>query len=171
MAGEWIKMRAALLMNPKVHGIAKAIGANRDASRVLTTGHAGPPEQVLSRNALRNVTVTALLVTWSSANEHSRDGVIHHCDLSDLDEIAGLPGFGEAMASVGWASYDESKNAVLLPNFDEWNSPASDRTNAERQRRHRERNGGVTLRNAGGKKKKSLYSPYYYKTQRTFLVF
>jgi hypothetical protein len=50
------------------------------------------------------------------------------------------------MEAVGWAVYDPQKNAVILPNFKEWNSPAEDRTNAERQRRYRERR--VTPRNA-----------------------
>ena len=149
MAGDWIKMRSALLANPKVHGIAKVIGQTREASAVLTTGAAGTPDSVLSRNALRNVTVTALLVTWSSANEHTSDGVLRFCDLGDIDAIAGIPGFGRAMESVGWAVYDETENAVILPNFAEWNTPAKDRTNAERQRRHRERNGSRNaLRNA-----------------------
>jgi hypothetical protein len=146
MAGDWIKMRAGLLASPKVYAIAMEIGSFREASKVLTTGYAGPPCEVLSVTALRNVTVTALLVTWASANEHSRNGVLSHCDLFALDEISGLPGFGAAMESVGWAVYDPQKNAVILPNFKEWNSPAEDRTNAERQRRYRERR--VTPRNA-----------------------
>lgn len=145
MAGEWIKMRAALLANPRVHGIAKAIGANAEASAALTTGFSGRPDEVLSRNALRNVTVTALLVTWASANEHSSDGLMRYCDLQDIDDIAGIPGFGEAMSAVGWAVFDNQSNSVSLPNFAEWNSPAQDRTNAERQRRYRDRR--VTLRN------------------------
>jgi hypothetical protein len=146
MAGDWIKMRAGLLASPKVYAIAMEIGECREAARVLTTGYAGPPREVLSVTALRNVTVTALLVTWASANEHSRNGVLSHCDLFALDEISGLPGFGAAMEAVGWAVYDPQKNAVILPNFKEWNSPAEDRTNAERQRRYRERR--VTPRNA-----------------------
>ena len=149
MAGDWVKMRSALLANPKVHGIARAIGANPDASVALTTGYAGPPQDVLSRNALRHVTVTALLVAWSSANEHASNGVMKFCDLSDIDQIAGLPGLGEAMASVGWAAYDPGENAVILPNFGKWNTSAKDRTNAERQHRHRQRNAvTVTERNA-----------------------
>ena len=149
MAGDWVKMRSALLANPKVHGIARAIGANAEASAVLTNGYAGPPQDVLSRNALRHITVTALLVTWSSANEHASDGALKFCDLSDIDQIAGLPGFGAAMASVGWAKHDPENNAVILPNFGKWNTSAKDRTNAERQRRYRERHAAqVTDRNA-----------------------
>ena len=150
MAGDWVKMRSALLANPKVHAIAKAIGRDSRAGAALTTGFSGCPDQVLSRNALRHVTVTALLCVWSSANEHSVDGLLSCCDLEDLDEISGVPGFGDAMHSVGWAIPDEAGKCVSLPNFSEHNTPAKDRTGAERQRRYREnRNGDVTpLRNA-----------------------
>jgi hypothetical protein len=150
MAGDWVKMRSALLANPKVHAIAKVIGRDPRAGAALTTGFSGCPDQVLSRNALRHVTVTALLCVWSSANEHSVDGILSCCDLEDLDEISGVPGFGDAMHSVGWAIPDEAGKCVSLPNFTEHNTPAKDRTGAERQRRYREtRNGDVTpLRNA-----------------------
>jgi hypothetical protein len=150
MAGDWVKMRSALLANPKVHAIAKAIGRDPRAGAALTTGFSGCPDQVLSRNALRHVTVTALLCVWSSANEHAAEGILSCCDLEDLDEISGVPGFGDAMRAVGWAIPDEAGKCVSLPNFSEHNTPAKDRTGAERQRRYREsRNGDVTpLRNA-----------------------
>jgi hypothetical protein len=145
MAGDWVKMRSALLANPKVHAIAKAIGRDSRAGAALTTGFNGSPEQVLSRHALRHVCVTALLCVWSAANEHSDGGKLSCCDLEDLDEIAGVPGFGDAMSSVGWACRDDSENCVLLPNFSEHNTTAKDRTAAERQRRRRSKcHGGVT---------------------------
>lgn len=145
MAGDWVKMRSALLANPKVHAIAKAIGRDSRAGSVLTTGFSGSPDEVLSRHALRHVTVTALLCVWSAANEHSDDGKLSCCDLEDLDEIAGVPGFGDAMAAVGWAIRNDAENCVLLPNFSEHNTTAKDRTAAERQRRHRAKcHGGVT---------------------------
>lgn len=138
-------MRSALLANPKVHAIAKAIGRDNRAGAALTTGFSGSPDSVLSRHALRHVAVTALLCVWSSANEHSDDGILSCCDLEDLDEIAGIPGFGDAMASVGWAVADEASKCVSLPNFSEHNTPAKDRTAAERQRRHRAKcHGDVT---------------------------
>jgi hypothetical protein len=145
MAGDWVKMRSALLANPKVHAIAKAIGRDPRAGAALTTGFSGCPDQVLSRHALRHVTVTALLCVWSSANEHSDDGTLSCCDLEDLDEIAGVPGFGEAMQAVGWAISDGECKCVSLPNFSEHNTPAKDRTAAERQRRSRALRHGVTV--------------------------
>jgi|694.fasta_scaffold30528_10 hypothetical protein len=144
MAGEWVKMRSALLANPKVHAIAKAIGMDSRAGSALTTGFSGCPDQVLARCALRYVTVTALLCVWSSANEHATGGILSCCDLEDIDEIAGVPGFGQAMASVGWAIPDEATKCVSLPNFSDHNTPAKDRTAADRQRRYRQnRNGRV----------------------------
>ena len=144
MAGEWVKMRSALLANPKVHAIAKVIGMDSRAGSVLTTGFSGCPDEVLARYALRYVTVTALLCVWSSANEHATGGILSCCDLEDIDEIAGVPGFGQAMASVGWAIPDEATKCVSLPNFSDHNTPAKDRTAADRQRRYRQnRNGGV----------------------------
>ena len=154
MAGDWIKMRSALLSNPKVHTIARLVGECRAASRVLTTGANCEPRDVLSRNALRNVTVTALLIVWSSANEHTNDGVMRCCDLFDIDEIAGIPGFGEAMEEVGWAQYNQQENAVILPNFTEWNTPAKDRTAAERQRRYRQKRNGNVTRDSNGREEK-----------------
>jgi hypothetical protein len=154
MAGDWIKMRSALLSNPKVHTIARLVGECRAASKVLTTGANCPPCEVLSRNALRNVTVTALLLVWSSATEHTSDGVMRCCDLIDIDEIAGIPGFGEAMEHVGWALYDDEKDAIILPNFTEWNTPAKDRTAAERQRRFREKRNGKVTRDSNGREEK-----------------
>lgn len=145
MAGDWVKMRSALLANPKVHAIAKAVGRDGRAGLALTTGFNGCPDEVLTRHALRHVCVTALLCVWSAANEHSDGGKLACCDLEDLDEIAGVPGFGDAMAAVGWALRDDAENCVLLPNFSEHNTTAKDRTAAERQRRHREKcHGGVT---------------------------
>ena len=144
MAGEWVKMRSALLANPKVHAIAKAVGMDSRAGSVLTTGFSGCPDEVLARCALRYVTVTALLCVWSSANEHATCGILSCCDLEDIDEIAGVPGFGQAMVSVGWAIPDEATKCVSLPNFSDHNTAAKDRTAADRQRRYREnRNGGV----------------------------
>lgn len=81
------------------------------------------------------------MLIWSAANEHTSDGVFRNVDLSYLDVLAGFDGFGKAMAAVGWAIFDAESRCVILPDFCENNVPASQRgsTNAERQRRYRER--------------------------------
>jgi hypothetical protein len=144
MAGDWIKMRTSLLTNPKVNGIAKALEADSSVCDALSTGYGGVMSEIVKRNVMRHVTVSSLLVVWGSANEHTKDGVFVNSDLADLDDMTGIPSFGEAMASVGWAIYDEESNSVTLPNFNEYNTSGSVRSataksNAQRQKEYRER--------------------------------
>ena len=144
MAGDWIKMRTSLLTNPKVNGIARLLESDSDVSRVLSTGDHGTMREIVTRNVMRHVTVSSLLIIWGAANEHTRDGVFRNADLSDVDDMVGIPGFGAAMSAVGWAVYDEAENSVSLPNFNEYNTSGQERsagakTAAQRQRDYRER--------------------------------
>lgn len=141
MAGEWIKMRTSLMTSPKVNGIARHLEMSKEACRALSTGYNGTLSEIVTRNVTRCVTVSSLLVIWGAANEHTKDGIFHNADLSDIDDMVGIPDFGSAMESVGWAIYDEEMDAVILPNFCEYNTVGEKRKNnsAERQRRYRER--------------------------------
>lgn len=144
MAGDWIKMRTSLLTNPKVNGIARELESSSQVSDALTTGYKGKMSEVVTRNVMRHVTVSSLLVVWGAANEHTKDGVFIKADLSDIDDMVGIPGFGHAMEVVGWAVYDEESNSVTLPNFNEYNTSgqvrsAGARSGAERQKEYRER--------------------------------
>jgi len=151
MAGDWIKMRGSLVTSPKVIVMADVLFAQNATSDWLTTGFHGPPGEVVTHNALRYVTVTGLLRVWSTANEHSKGGFLRGLTIASLDEMAGIPCFGEAMEAVGWAIFDEKRGGVLLPNFDEYNTCAEDRSrekNRERQKRYREkRKPAAELRN------------------------
>ena len=111
---------------------------------MLTLEHNTTLSDVVTRNVTRNVTVSLLVTFWSAANEHTRNGVFENADLSDMDDIVGVPGFGEALSTVGWAIHDEGSNCVILPNFNEYNTSgeersASAKTNAQRQKEFRER--------------------------------
>lgn len=144
MAGDWIKMRPSLMTSPRVNGIARVLESDPDVARVLATGYNGEMSQIVTRSVMRSVTIASLLVIWGSANEHTTDGIFHDADLCDLDDMVGIPGFGEAMAFVGWAIYDEHSCTVTLPNFCEYNTSGKERsanakTGAERQREYRER--------------------------------
>ena len=144
MSGDWIKMRPALLTSPKVNGIARELERNQKVSRVLATGFNGPMSEIVTRNVMRSVTLGALLVVWGAANEHTKDGVFRDADLSDIDDMVGIPGFGDAMEAVGWLHYDDENCVVTLPNFDEYNTTGQQRsgsakTAAERQKEYRDR--------------------------------
>lgn len=142
MAGDWIKMRGSLCTHPKVLRIADIIGKSEALGRRLSRGPAGCLDELVTRDVTRDVTLASLLRIWCAVNEHTNDGVMSNCALSTIDDITGIPCFGDAMASVGWAIYDEKNKSVTFPNFLENNVPAKDNarsTNAERQARYREK--------------------------------
>lgn len=144
MAGDWIKMRTSLVTSPKVNGIARILEQSPEVGKMFTLEHNTTLSDVVTRNVTRNVTVSLLVTFWSAANEHSRNGVFENADLSDIDDIVGVPGFGAALSTVGWAIHDAENNCVILPNFNEYNTSgdmrsASAKTNAQRQKEFRER--------------------------------
>ena len=124
MAGDWIKMRAALTTCPKVAAMARAIGLADEFSG-------------LSRHSMRLMVVGGLHAVWAAVNEHTADGVMANAYPEDLDDIAGIEGFGSAMRSAGWLEADEAAQTLTFPNFGQWNTPAKDTTAAERMRKHR----------------------------------
>lgn len=143
MAGDWIKMRGALVNHPKVIAMARHLHDHRPFREWLTPGGAGPMNgQIVSMHALRCVTTSLLMCCWSGAREHGKwdgdDLVLRHSTVGDLDEMAGAPGVGAAMEAVGWVLDD---GGLRLPNFKEFNVPMS---NAERQAEHRQRKKTVT---------------------------
>ena len=144
MAGEWIKIRPSLLTSPKINGIARVLESDKRVSPSLSTGFNGVMSEIVTRNVMRHVTLSSLVTIWGNANEHTHDGVFKNADLSDIDDMVGIIGFGDAMASVGWAEFDEEQNTVTLPNFNEYNTSgqkrsANAKTSAERQKEYRER--------------------------------
>jgi hypothetical protein len=126
MAGDWIKMRAALTTCPKVAAMARAIGMAEEF-------------RGLSRQSMRLLVVGGLHAVWAAVNEHTSDGVMTNSYPEDLDDIAGIQGFGQAMQSAGWLEVDETAATLTFPNFWQWNTPAKDTTAAERMRKHREK--------------------------------
>jgi hypothetical protein len=141
MAGDWIKMRPSLLTSPKINGIARVLESDARVSAALLKVNNGVMGSTVTRYVTRCVTVTALLALWGAANEHTSNGVFTNVDPRDIDDMAGVPGFCDALESVGWAIYDEENSTVTLPNFNEYNTSGKDRVSggAERQRRYRER--------------------------------
>lgn len=155
MAGDWIKMRTDIYRHPKVCAIADLLGQMEGVFASHTRRVVGR-DMGVTRNALRNVTVGALVSVWGVLRHRGErrgdDLVVVGASLATIDDIADTPGLGDAMAGVGWAVIIE--DALKLPGFfKELNvEPTRDahERNAERQRRHREkrnalRNVTVTL--------------------------
>lgn len=153
MAGDWIKMRVSLAKDPRVIAMADHLAGLRcfmdwlcDPVRASCKESA---YEHVTRNVTVAVTVSALLQVWGIANEAGKpendDILLCHTRIDYLDEVCGVPGFGEAMEHVEWAAEEcvNGKFRVRLPKFLINNTPAEDRAkkvNAERQRRFRERN-------------------------------
>jgi hypothetical protein len=162
VAGDWIKMRAELLTHPRfialcnnlIYGENPGLLVYTCGEDALEIGVMPPSNETVTNRALRCVTVSALrdvtlvtlLKTWCSVNAHCKvdgaDGILTPASVSDIDDIAGFVGFGEALEAVGWVS-DDGDNTLIFPNFLEFNEPACLRckpmSNAERQAKYRQK--------------------------------
>lgn len=145
MAGDWIKMRTDLYRDPKVSVMADLLMAlDGDLARFVDQ-HC-QRKMTVTRNVMRNVTVGALVSVWGvmrlRGKRENDDLVCRGVTSAVLDDIADLPGFGDAMKAVGWAI--ETDEGLVLPRFFEDQNvdpeDAAKKKNAERQARFRERN-------------------------------
>jgi hypothetical protein len=144
MAGDWIKMRTDLYRDPKVCVMADLLMAEKsELSRYVNQNM--QRNMTVTRNVMRNVTVGALVSTWGVLRHRGKrqedDLMLKGCTLAVIDDVSEIPGFGEAMLSVGWVV--QAELGLVFPNFfEEFNvDPEADfrRKNADRQRRFREK--------------------------------
>lgn len=144
MAVDWIKMRTDLYRDPKVCVIADFLLASGSELAAYVNQNK-QRDMTVTRNVMRNAVVGALVTVWGVTRHRGKrndnDLVIHGCTLNVVDDVADLPGFGDAMSKVGWAV--ESSEGVVFPHFfEEYNVDPSDDAKlkaAERQRRYREK--------------------------------
>jgi hypothetical protein len=151
---DWIKMRSGLLTNPKVIRMSRLLATNRLFIAWWTRGTIAECQEsvyeICDVTVVTRVTVGSLLSVWSAVNDcASGDGLVKGITLFEVDEMAGVPGFGDAMRAVGWV--EEARNGLLFPNFEEHNTVGKDRsskakTGAERTKEWRQRrmSDGVT---------------------------
>jgi hypothetical protein len=145
---DWIKMRSSLLTNPKVVRMARVLLQDPEFMEWLCPGMGVTRDETVTKRHVPVVTrivVGALLPTWSAVNDTAgRDGVVRHAASRDIDETAGVPGFGKALLAVEWLKELPDGHGVQFINFDEHNSPQKERSltaksPAERQKEYRER--------------------------------
>jgi len=149
MAGDWIKMRTDLYRDPKVCVIADIL-LDPNSPLARSTKRDIERDMSVTRNVTRNVTVGALVSVWGVLRHRGKrfgdDLIVPNCKVAIIDDLADIPGFGEAMAAVGWVT--ETTQGLVLPNFfDEYNVDPSDKKrekDAARQRRHRAAKATVT---------------------------
>ena len=92
MAGDWIKLQKDTPDKPEVLAIAARLGIDQDA------------------------VVGKLVRVWSWFDTHTTDGNAESVTYALLDRLAGVTGFAEQMALVGWLNQNGS--LLILPNFD-----------------------------------------------------
>lgn len=144
MAGDWIKMRTDLYRDPKVCLIAEKL-LDQESLLSQSVNQNLQCNMTVTRNVTRNAAVGALLSVWGVVRRRGKregdDLVLKNCSLMVLDDISDLPGFGAAMATVGWVV--ETNEGLVFPKFFESNNvdPSDEKNakNAEKQRRYRKK--------------------------------
>jgi hypothetical protein len=144
MAGDWIKMRTDLYRDPKVSVMADVLMDDEGDLAAYVDQHC-QRNMTVTRNVTRNACVGALLSVWGVMRHRGvrigDDLVCMGVGLWVLDDIADMPGFGNAMESTGWVQ--ENDQGLIFPRFfDEYNVEPDGKNkskNAERQARYRER--------------------------------
>ena len=96
MAGDWIKMRGNLWDDPRVSALVDAT----DSSEAAVVG--------------------GLYWLWATADQHTEDGTMPGLTVRQIDRKTGLPGFGQALVSIGWLA--DHPEGVRIVNFDRFGS-------------------------------------------------
>lgn len=148
LKAEWIQVRLDLSANPKVSRmvdlLSKTLGSyvlavSTDDLFSGTRPVTCPVTSLVTRHALTDVIVGGLIRTWGAANAFIKQVIVPHARLDWVDDQSKIPGFGKAMAKVGWV-IELPEGGLEFPNFDEWNRPKSndlrsnDAVRKERQR-------------------------------------
>lgn len=141
MAGDWIKMRTDLYRDPKVCVMAECL-MDPDGELARHVNQNCQRNMTVTRNVTRNAIVGALVTVWGVSRHRGKrqgdDLIVHNITPNVLDDIADMPGFGDAMMFVGWAVKNDS--GLTFPRFfEEFNSEPVPSKAAERQRRYRQK--------------------------------
>jgi hypothetical protein len=130
MSSDWIKMRTDIYRDPKISTMADVLIAR-----------GGGCNSNVTRNVMRNACVGALVSVWGVVRQRGKrigsDLRVTCANISALDDISDIEGFGAALESIGWVV--QSDNDLVFPRFfDDYNAETGASKNAERQRKYRE---------------------------------
>lgn len=99
MSGDWIKMRGNLWDDPR---IAKLVDMT-DSSEAAVVG--------------------ALYWLWSTADQHTEDGIMPGLSLRQIDRKTGVQGFGAGLCAIGWLA--DHPDGVRIVGFTEHNGSSA----------------------------------------------
>lgn len=109
MAGDWIKMRSNLWDDPRVGRLVDMT----DTSEATVVG--------------------GLYWLWSTADQHTEDGIMPGLSLRQIDRKTGIQGFGQALCDIGWLA--DHPEGVRIQKFEEHNGQSAKRRASDAQRK------------------------------------
>lgn len=110
----WIKMRSNLWDDPRVMKLCDITDQ---------------PEAMI---------IGGLYWLWANADAHTEDGFMPGLSTKRINIKTGIPGFAEALISIGWMA--EYEDGVKLTKFDEHNGNSAKRRSQDAQRKSSVRN-------------------------------
>lgn len=111
------------------------VGLKRDMSRDIG----------VTTRVTVSIVVTGLLQIWGLVRQQGhaveRDMLVDHLSVETISRLCGVPGFGQAMESVGWVEAIEPSTLRFPRSLDHMTSPEERKRQqaTERKRRQRER--------------------------------
>lgn len=109
MAGDWIKMRVNLWDDPRVSRLCDMTDQGEAAI------------------------IGALYWLWSTADQHSTDGIMPGLTLRGIDRKTGVAGFAQALCDIGWLA--DHPDGVRVLKFHEHNGQSAKRRCLDAQRK------------------------------------
>ena len=122
MAGDWIKVQKDTPDKPEVLAIASRMNLDPDA------------------------VVGKLVRIWSWFDTHTVDGNALSVTYALLDRLAGVTGFAEQMAFVGWLNQDG--HVLSLPNFEYHNGETAKKRALGKNRQDKHRSNDISNANS-----------------------
>lgn len=120
MAGEWIPIRVDLFDCPQV-------------VRILSELCPGSVLDMSERVRKTSEVVGALVRMWSLFDRYTEDGKLRGYTPSVLDQLVGLPGFANSVASVGWLQITDI--GLEMPEFSKYLSTTAKSRMKDAQRK------------------------------------
>lgn len=120
MAGDWIKMRDNLWDDPRIARLCDLTGESEAA------------------------VIGGLYWLWSTADQHTEDGVMPGLSTNGIDRKTGIKGLGSGLVAIGWIV--DHPECIRIVNFEEHNGSSAKKraVTAKRVANHRSCKAGVT---------------------------
>lgn len=96
---DWIKIEKCTPHKPELRQAARKCGVSRGDAFI------------------------AFFALWTYFDTHCEDGFLPGLSLEDVDEMAGIKGFGRAMVSVGWLVADPT--GIIVVNWERHNGKSA----------------------------------------------